>query len=134
MRNVADFLAGLREIAPDAGRGDYVFTGPDGSALGVVQIIIQSDRQVALHRIWTHRPGNGSGTIMLRALCRLADRHGVEIKLKVLPIGRKPYPMSRQQLLAWYQRHGFEGSGWKLSRLPQGAAEEMACGPLPDPA
>jgi GNAT superfamily N-acetyltransferase len=117
--NVADFLVSLREISSVAGRGDYVFTAPDGSHLGVVQFVIDSDRQITIHRIWTHQPGRGHGTTMLRALCDLADRHAVEIKLKVLPIGRKPYPLSRQQLLRWYQRHGFSGQRWKLLRAPQ---------------
>jgi len=55
---------------------------------------------------------------MMRTLCELADRHGVEMKLKVIPIGRKPFPMSRQQLKAWYQRHGFSGSRWHMTRKP----------------
>jgi hypothetical protein len=56
----------------------------------------------------------------MRTLCELADRQGVEMKLKVIPIGRKPFPMSRQQLKAWYQRLGFTGSRWHLTRKPAG--------------
>jgi hypothetical protein len=53
---------------------------------------------------------------MLRTLCDLADRHEVEIKLKVLPFGHKPYALSRPQLKTWYERHGFQGTGWRLLR------------------
>ena len=56
--------------------------------------------------------------MMLRVLCDLADRHGVEITLKVLPFGPKPYPLSRAQLAEWYHRHGFEGKRWNLTRRP----------------
>jgi hypothetical protein len=55
---------------------------------------------------------------MMRTLCELADRHGVEMKLKVIPIGRKPFPMSREKLKEWYQRFDFAGPGWTLSRKP----------------
>ena len=54
----------------------------------------------------------------LRTLCDLADQHGVELQLKALPIGRKPHPMTREQLKTWYERHGFQGPGWKLMRKP----------------
>jgi hypothetical protein len=83
-----------------------------------VQFIIRSSRKVEIHRLWTLEPGRGNGKAMLKAMCDLADQHRVEIALKVLPIGRKPYPMSREQLRAWYRKYGFEGDGWKLLRRP----------------
>jgi hypothetical protein len=116
--NVATFLAALRTIAPAAGRGAYAFSGPESQNLGFVQFIVRSSRVVEIHRLWTREPGRGNGKVMLRCLCELADAHHVEIRLKVLPIGRKPYPLSREQLRDWYRRHGFEGDGWKLSRRP----------------
>jgi hypothetical protein len=38
--------------------------------------------------------------------------------LKVIPIGRKPHPLSREQLKSWYQKYGFEGPRWLLQRKP----------------
>jgi hypothetical protein len=120
--NVATFLAALQMIAPAVGRGSYAFNKSVGGCHGYVQFIPRSSRTIEIHRLWTHDPGRGNGTLMLKWLCELADQHRVEIKLKVLPIGRKPYPMSREQLRDWYRRHGFEGEAWKLSRKPAKAA------------
>jgi GNAT superfamily N-acetyltransferase len=116
--NVRNFIAALAEVAPAAGRGAYAFAKPGGGCHGFVQFIIHSDRMVEIHRLWTHEAGQGNGTLMMRKLCDLADEHGVELKLKALPIGRKPHPMTREQLKNWYESHGFAGVGWKLLRKP----------------
>jgi hypothetical protein len=121
--NVVAFLDELVAVAPPAGQGHYSFKDADGGSLGFVQLIC-SERIVQIHRIWATQPGRGGGSIMMRTLCELADRHGVEMKLKVIPIGRKPFPMSRQQLKQWYQRARFTGSRWHLMRKP-------ACGARP---
>jgi hypothetical protein len=115
--NVANFLAALRTIARPAGQGSYAFADVD-RCMGFVQFIIDSDRRVTIHRIWTLQPGKGDGAVILRNLCALADQHGVELALKVIPIGRKPYPMSRENLKIWYERFGFQGPRWKLVRTP----------------
>jgi GNAT superfamily N-acetyltransferase len=115
-RNVADFLAEFATIAKPAGEGCLAVVNPGGGYHGFVQFIISSEQTIQIHRLWTLEPGKGNGSAMIRALCELADRHGVELKLKVIPIGRKPHPLSREQLKAWYQRHGFEGSRWILLR------------------
>jgi hypothetical protein len=116
-----DFIADLISVAPATGQGYYAFVGTDGEADGFVQIIPWVNRRVTIYRLWTRRPGQGNGAKMLRALCDVADRHGVELELKPLPFGRKPYPMSRDQLLSWYERHGFRGNRRKMIRLPQSA-------------
>jgi hypothetical protein len=115
--NVVAFLDELVVAAPPAGRGHFEFKRADGQHLGFVQLIC-SERIVQIHRIWATLPGRGGGSIMMRTLCQMADRHGVEMKLKVIPIGRKPFPMSRRQLKAWYERCGFAGSRWHLTRKP----------------
>jgi hypothetical protein len=115
--NVVAFLEELVVAAPPAGRGHFEFKRSDGRHIGFVQLIC-SQRLVQIHRLWATQPGMGGGSIMMRTLCGLADRHGVEMKLKVIPIGRKPFPMSRQQLKAWYVRLGFSGSRWHLTRKP----------------
>ena len=116
-RNVVAFLNDLVAVAPPAGGGHYGFKNQDGRTQGFVQLI-STERLIQIHRIWATEPGKGGGSIMMRTLCELADRHGVEMKLKVIPIGRKPFPMSREQLKAWYQRFNFAGSGWTLIRKP----------------
>lgn len=98
--------------------GCFAFANPGGGCHGFVQFIISSDESIQIHRLWTLEPGKGNGSIIVRALCELADCHGVELKLKVIPIGRKPHPLNREQLKVWYQRHGFEGARWLLQRKP----------------
>jgi hypothetical protein len=119
--NVANFLHDLASLAPPAGEGAYGFPDGHGHTRGWVQFIIESDRQVKIHRLWTLRPNDGNGTVMLKKLCELADRNGVEIVLKVLPFGRKPHPRSREQLQEWYERYGFVGTRKKMVRIPQPA-------------
>jgi len=124
--NVHDFLMALATIAPPAGRGDYAFRKPEGGAHGYVQFIHHSTRELIIHRLWTLQPGQGSGSHILRILCELVDEHGVELRLKTLPFGRKPHPMSRDQLVKWYQRHGFEGTHKKMTRKPCIIAKDSA--------
>ncbi len=117
--NVGKFIAGLSKVAPPVGGGAYAFPCTQGKCRGWVQFIIQSGRQVVIHRLWTLQPGQGNGTHILRTVCGLADEHAVELVLKTLPFGRKPYPLQRDHLIAWYGRHGFVGSNKKMIRPPQ---------------
>lgn len=48
--------------------------------------------------------GSGSGTQALRAICDLADKHGVTIKLSADGYA----DTSTEALVAWYKKHGFE--------------------------
>jgi hypothetical protein len=118
-RAVQEFLVDLRAVAPAAGGGSYAFKKSDGHARGFVQFIINSPSSLIIHRLWTLEPGAGNGSLMLAALCELADRHGVELRLKVVPIGRKPHPLSREQLFQWYHKHGFAGTHKKMIRAPR---------------
>jgi hypothetical protein len=118
--SVDRFLADLQAIAAPAGRGDYTFPGPSGGH-GFAQFIAKSHDTLIIHRLWTLQPGKGIGSSMLRTLCDLADRHAVTLTIKVVPIGRKPYPLTREQLVAWYQRYGFEGTRRRMTRLPRTA-------------
>jgi hypothetical protein len=127
---VPDFITELIAIAPAAGQGYYAFVNGSGAGQGFVQIVRDSDDQITIYRLWTLQPGAGNGAMMLRALCDLADRHGVVMHLKPLPFGRKPYPMNRDQLLGWYQRYGFEGTRRKMIRKPRPVASDV---PIPVP-
>jgi hypothetical protein len=113
------FMHELGVLAPPSGRGDYVFRDPSGDRLGFAQLTVTYSDAVTLHRIWTDRPGRGSGTAILRALCELADRNRIGIILKPLPFGQQPYPMSREQLVGWYRTHGFEGTHRRMARMPR---------------
>jgi hypothetical protein len=116
---VDEFLRKLHLIAPSVGGGAYAFMAGPGVCNGWVQIIVRSDVQIEIHRLWTLQPGKGNGAMMLRAVCALADQCGIEIKLKALPFGRKPYRLSADQLCAWYQKYGFEGTRRKMIRKPR---------------
>jgi hypothetical protein len=105
--SLPEFLGSLALVAPWAGEGAYAFMDADKNCRGWVQLIIRSDQRVEVHRLWT--PGQNNGSMMLKTLCNLADQHGIEIILKPLPFGRKPYPRTREQLMAWYERYGFAG-------------------------
>ena len=120
---VDHFLQDLTSIAPRAGGGAYAFLNDDKTCRGWVQFIVRSDRLLEIHRLWTLKPGRGNGAKMLRALCELADRHGIELTLKPLPFGRKPHPMTREQLHTWYQQHGFVAGKKNLVRKPGKPAE-----------
>jgi hypothetical protein len=119
-----DFFQDLVCIAQPVGRGDYEFRCADGRSRGYIQLIPWGERRIQIHRLWAQEPGKGDGSVMLRALCDAADRHGVEIQLKVTPFGSKPYPLNREQLHAWYQRHGFEGTRRKMVRKPRDGVRE----------
>jgi GNAT superfamily N-acetyltransferase len=118
-----DFLIDLSRLAPLLGTGTYGFLNGLGDRIGFVQIVPFSESEVTVHRIWTAEPRKGHGSAMLRQLCMLADKHGIVLKLKSLPLGAKPYPFSRDELTDWYQRHGFAAKHRKMIRQPRRAKE-----------
>ena len=124
--NVGNFLADLSAVAPPAGQGAYAFPGADGHCRGWVQFIVESGRQVIIHRLWTLHPGKGNGKHILRTVCELADRHEVELILKTLPFGRKPYPLQKDHLMDWYQRYGFVGTHKKMIRAARPVSTDDA--------
>src|SRR5580692_8674797 len=77
--NVVNFLACLAQTAPPIGQATHSFPKPDGGFHGYVQFIIDSDRELMIHRFWSCHPDNGSGSVMLRTLCNLADQHGIQM-------------------------------------------------------
>lgn len=121
-RNVREFLAAMETKARKAEGGHYAFLGPDGSRRGFVQFIIESPTSLTIHRIWAREPGKGDGTTMMAALCGLADQFGVQLMLKTIPIGRKPYPMDAAQLGKWYGRFGFQRRGKWMIRSVRSAS------------
>lgn len=122
------FLTDLIATAPAAGGGCYAFLDEAQKVRGWVQLIIRGAKKVEIHRLWTLQPGRGNGSFMLKAVCDIADRHGVEIVLKALPFGRKPYPMKGEQLASWYEKYGFVGTRRRMVRKPATPRH-----PLPQP-
>jgi hypothetical protein len=131
-QNVRRFLAAMDTMAPRAGLGAFGFRNPDGGCYGFVQFIPNSPQSLTIHRLWTLQPGCGNGAAVLRKVCDLADYYGVELTLKTLPFGRKPHPMSREQLIGWYERYGFISSGRKMKRKPQNSELALVAQPSAD--
>jgi hypothetical protein len=115
---VETFLQDLITVAPAVGEGCYCLPDGAGGSRGWVQFIVHSPRRLLIHRLWTLRPGKGNGSALLRIVCETADRHEVELALKALPFGKKPYANSQDQLVTWYERHGFKGTHKKMIRQP----------------
>ena len=116
--NVDAFLEALSRAADRVENLHYRF-GKEQNPDGFVQLWPSADHWIQIHRLWTRHPNRGDGSRILEALCALADQHDIGIRLKVLPIGRKPYPMTRSKLKEWYGRFGFEGRRWNVRRLPR---------------
>jgi hypothetical protein len=115
-RDTDAFFAELRKITHQTGEITHTFSEPTGVPIEYIQLH-RCGGAVTIHRLWTVCPKRGHGSKMLRQICGLADRYRVFIKLKISPLGPKPYPMSVVELRAWYHRHGFRGDR-KLIRSP----------------
>lgn len=50
--------------------------------------------------------GQGYGSMLLKKICRRADRHGESLALEIQPSG----PLDHDDLRRWYGRHGFLAS------------------------
>jgi hypothetical protein len=107
-QNTDAFFADLNAITRKTGNITHAFLDPQSAPVGYVDLH-RAGGTVTIHRIWSVFPRRGHGSKMLRQICELADRHHVFIKLKIAPLGRKPYPMSSEQLREWYCRYGFKG-------------------------
>jgi hypothetical protein len=115
-QNADAFFAELATITKLTGSITHAFVDDQQHPVGYVQLH-RAGGEITIHRIWTVYPKRGFGSRMLRKVCELADRHKVFIRLKIAPLGPKPYPMSAEQLREWYHRHGFVGER-KLIRVP----------------
>jgi hypothetical protein len=60
----------------------------------------------------------GSSSALLRLITNISDMTGVPIHLDAKPYGTTPGKLNKRQLIAWYKRNGFEGSGDKLVYNP----------------
>ena len=111
--SVRAFLEDILTVTRKVGDTTYAF--PDA----FVQIHHPLPGRILIHRLWTTTPGARAGSEMLRTLCDLADLHEVEIVLRPMPFGDKPYPMSIEQLADWYRRYGFAGPIKQMIRKPR---------------
>lgn len=112
------FFDALSRVADRVENLSYRFGHPQDPD-GFVQMWSCADHWLQIHRLWSRYPNRGDGSRILQTLCGLADEHDIGIRLKVIPIGRKPYPLPRAELKAWYERFGFAGKKWKLQRFPR---------------
>lgn len=130
----AAFLAEADALWPDV-NGFYRFAH-NGVEIGAFCLEdIHEDQEVSVSLIKVRRPmlGQGHGTRMLEALCALADKHEVALRMEVVPTG----PLNDVNLTDWYSRRGFipaEASfmdeGPVMSRSPHAGPEET---PTPAP-
>jgi N-acetylglutamate synthase-like GNAT family acetyltransferase len=128
------FLAEANVLWPDVD-GFYRFVH-EGMEIGAFCLDdIHEDQEVSVSLIKVRRPmlGLGHGTRMLEALCALADKHEIALRMEVVPTG----PLNEVNLTDWYSRRGFipaEASymdeGPVMSRSPQ-AQPEKAFTPEP---
>ena len=110
------FELAMEGIARKVDPQTYLFDGDATDRHGYVQLGHSTDSRVLIHRLWARVPGGGTGSRILRAVCAIADEARVELSLKPLPFGVKPYPISKVELATWYGRHGFSGSRFLVRR------------------
>lgn len=59
--------------------------------------------------------GQGFGTKILNMILEDADKEGVILILEPVASGG----LTNNELVAWYERHGFDWGTWHMRRLPQ---------------
>jgi hypothetical protein len=114
---IQDLLNLSHQVAPTT----FEFRDEFMQPMGFVQIYCQSSCRILVHRLWAASPGKGVGSQILQTLCELADLHSVEIVLRPLPFGPKPYPRTVDELRQWYDCRGFVGTAKRMIRVPQSA-------------
>lgn len=124
----ASFLKEADELWPEVSQF-YRFT-VEGREVGAFCLDdIHEDEEVGVSLIKVRSPltGQGYGTLMLDALCALADKHDVALRLEILPTGR----LNEADLTDWYARRGFipgmrsaYDEGPVMSRSPHAQPEE----------
>jgi len=74
--------------------------------------------------IWTDpsQRRQGHASKLLKRICELADKVGVELSLRAEPKDSK-IDLNQGQLVAWYGRCGFAGAWNKMSRPPSQITE-----------
>ena len=132
----AAFLKEADELWPEVSQF-YRFT-VEGQEVGAFCLDdIQEDEEVGVSLITVRRTltGAGYGTLMLNALCDLADKHDVALRLEILPTGR----LTEQDLKSWYERRGFVpgtnpifDGGPVMSRSPHAQLEDALTANLLD--
>jgi N-acetylglutamate synthase-like GNAT family acetyltransferase len=101
----------------------------DGERVGAICLDdYHEEDQICLSLVKVRRDkvGQGIGTMLLDMTCRLADEHGVEIYIEIVPTGLR----TEAELIEWYAKRGFEpvsggynAEGPAMSRSPQPISE-----------
>ncbi len=124
----AAFLKEADELWPEVSQ--FYRFAVEGQEVGAFCLDdIHEDEEVGVSLIKVRSPlaGAGYGTMMLNALCVLADKHEVALRLEILPTGR----LTEEDLTSWYARRGFVpgfrspfDEGPVMSRSPHVQPEE----------
>lgn len=98
----------------------FVFENPDGESIGIAALGIFSNGRKGVHiyHLGAFISQQGSGTIILKELCRQADLQNILLSVSAvsMPTGKEE-EIEEGNLIQWYRSFGFEGNG-KLMRLP----------------
>ena len=70
--------------------------------------IAPREGRLRLKTITATEPRSGAGSLVLRRLTRIADKHAVTMELTSSPYGEEKDRISHEKLQAWYQDHGFK--------------------------
>ncbi len=90
--------------------------------LGIVAMATSQNKETSAVHIFhlsAFKSERGNGSKILRILCQKADRLNVTLSLSPVPSPNgKSNQINSAQLLAWYQKFGFNGNSL-LRRLPK---------------
>jgi hypothetical protein len=93
----------------------------------IIQVYPISD-YIYLQLIHSAEKGKGHGSMALRTLCMLADKHRVAMVLAPVKVGDEG--LGARELRKWYGRHGFKATGdVKMRREPNTPPQLAAMAP-----
>jgi hypothetical protein len=116
-RNVSGFMAAFRAATQETydpswrvyeGEVEISLASPETSTVPL------EPHEVYLSSIEACHPGEGHGSLALDWLTTLAEDYEVAILLEPEPFKRGKGLMGEDELIDWYQRHGFQQTEFRL--------------------
>lgn len=103
----------MKEIFP------FVYENTIGESIGIVALGIFSNgnKGVHIYHLGAFLPQQGSGSAILKELCRQADIHNIILSVSAIPMRTDDTSIENTQLNHWYGSFGFSGEG-RLLRYP----------------
>lgn len=100
------YTQNMSEIYP------LVFQNRSGESIGVVALGIAHEKEnvVYIYHLGAFVPRRGNGSIILKELCRQADRFKISLSVSAIPLfSEKGFKMTAERLTLWYRGFGFKG-------------------------